>query len=176
MKRLRIHSACYRFCPWVFSAEEVFARVAAIWILVLLECRFLSDKAYPSELDNELPLKVNTDLLNFWVAFVVKVGAAKCSSSFGPQAEAAPIQMLWSKPKAWLHIGEDQIQLLINTQPTKMEISRSCEESAQGYWMPPFNHYFWVSNIILRPGFLPHLHLLFTLGADCRSWRVSGHL
>ena len=31
----------------------------------MVECRFPSDKAYPSELDNELPLKVNTDLLNF---------------------------------------------------------------------------------------------------------------
>ena len=31
----------------------------------MLECRFRSDKAYPSELDNELPLKVNTDPLNF---------------------------------------------------------------------------------------------------------------
>ena len=30
-----------------------------------MECRFPNDKAYPSELDNELPLKVNTDLLNF---------------------------------------------------------------------------------------------------------------
>ena len=26
-----------------------------------MECRFPNDKAYPSELDNELPLKVNTD-------------------------------------------------------------------------------------------------------------------
>jgi hypothetical protein len=31
----------------------------------MVECRFPSDKAYPSELDNELPLKVNTDPLNF---------------------------------------------------------------------------------------------------------------
>ena len=47
----------YRFCPWLWNSRWL---AEQIWILVL-ECRFRRDKAYPSELDNELPLKVNTD-------------------------------------------------------------------------------------------------------------------
>ena len=54
-ERLHVYLPFFRF---LFDTSIVSDPVLSC---LLMECRFSNDKAYPSELDNELPLKVNTD-------------------------------------------------------------------------------------------------------------------
>ena len=72
----------------------------------MVECRFPSDKAYPSELDNELPLKVNTDPTTTSSRFEDELGRLKKhktgifitkSSSNSPEERAADHETPYTK-------------------------------------------------------------------------------